>query len=81
MTGDFSNPFVEGVQQLLDAYCSSLRSVKLALPVKFKELIKSVCDIAQIELGTSAEIHSIKNYFVLVILMAGVIDDFEDALN
>jgi hypothetical protein len=25
--------------------------------------------------------HSIKNYYVLVILMAGVIDDFEDSLN
>lgn len=40
-----------------------------------------MCDIAQIEFGTSAELHSIKNYYVLVILMAGVIDDFEDALN
>ena len=25
--------------------------------------------------------NSIKNYYVLVILMAGVIDDFEDSLN
>ncbi len=33
------------------------------------------------EYGTVSEIKDIKNYYVLVILMAGVIDDFEEALN
>lgn len=38
--------------------------------------------MAQIEFGTSSkDITTIKNYYVLVIVMAGVIDDFEDALN
>jgi hypothetical protein len=81
MTGDFMNPYVDDVQSLIDAYSKSLKTVKLALPVKFKEVIQAVCDIAQIEFGASKEIHSIKNYYVLTILMAGVIDDFEDALN
>lgn len=40
-----------------------------------------VCDIAQIEFGTASEVRHIKNYYVLVLMMAGVIDDFQDALN
>ena len=27
------------------------------------------------------DIHDVKNYYVLVLMMAGVIDDFKDALN
>jgi GTP-binding protein EngB required for normal cell division len=33
------------------------------------------------EFGTASDIKQIKNYFVLTILMAGVIDDFENSLN
>ena len=33
------------------------------------------------EYGTVSDIKHIKNYYVLVMLMAGVIDDFQDALN
>ena len=55
--------------------------MKLALPVNFKAIIKLVCDLAQIEYGTISDIKHIQNYYVLVILMAGVIDDFQDALN
>ena len=33
------------------------------------------------ELGTATDAKQIKNYYVLVLLMAGVIDDFEDSLN
>jgi hypothetical protein len=49
-----------------------------------------VCDIASIEFGEGSlcfgdgserDIKFIKNYYVLVILMAGVIDDFQEALN
>jgi hypothetical protein len=50
--------------------------VKLALPVNFKALIKLVCDLASIEFGTAVDITQIKNYYVLVMLMAGVIDDY-----
>eukprot|EP00349_Pseudokeronopsis_sp_Brazil_P006730 CAMPEP_0202959706 /NCGR_PEP_ID=MMETSP1396-20130829/3880_1 /ASSEMBLY_ACC=CAM_ASM_000872 /TAXON_ID= /ORGANISM="Pseudokeronopsis sp., Strain Brazil" /LENGTH=41 /DNA_ID= /DNA_START= /DNA_END= /DNA_ORIENTATION= len=40
-----------------------------------------ICDLAQIELGTASEIKDIKNYYVLVMMMAGVIDDFEESFN
>lgn len=81
MTGDFQDPFVEGEEQLINSYGGTLKSVKLALPVNFRDIIKLVCDLAQIEFGTASDIKYIKNYYILVILMAGVIDDFEDSLN
>jgi hypothetical protein len=37
--------------------------------------------MAQIEYGTVSELKNLRNYYVLVILMAGVIDDFQEALN
>ena len=55
--------------------------MKLALPVNFKQIIKLVCDLAQIEYGTVSEVRQIRNYYLLVIMMGGVIDDFQDALN
>ena len=33
------------------------------------------------EFGTASDIKQIKNYYVLTILMAGCIDDFQDSLN
>lgn len=44
-------------------------------------MIKYVCDLGQMELGTASDIQQIKNYYVMIILMAGVIDDFEDSLK
>lgn len=59
----------------------TIQAVKLSLPVNFNEIIKMVCDLAQIELGTASDIKYIKNYYVLVLMMAGVIDDFQESLN
>ena len=70
-----------------------MKNVKLALPVLYSELIKFVCDLAQRELGISAasekideaqileRIKDLKNYYVLVIMMAGMVDDFRDTIN
>jgi hypothetical protein len=33
------------------------------------------------EQGTCEDVTQIRNYYVLVLLMAGVIDDLEDSLN
>jgi hypothetical protein len=43
MTGDFMNPFVDNIS---DNYRQTLKSVKLSLPVMYKEIIKIVCDLA-----------------------------------
>jgi hypothetical protein len=76
LTGDFMDPFVTSEEELFNSYCGTLKSVKLGLPVCFKDVFKLVCDLAQMEFGTASDIKQIKNYFVLTILMAGCIDDF-----
>jgi hypothetical protein len=81
MTGDFLNPFIDSEEELLTSYSNTLRSVKLALPVYFRDIIKQVCDLAQVEYGTAGEVKLIKNYYLLIIMMAGVIDDFEESLK
>jgi hypothetical protein len=46
MTGDFMDPFVDGEEELYKSYVGTIKSVKLGLPVFFKEIIKLVCDLA-----------------------------------
>lgn len=83
MTGDYMDPYIESADQLVNSYSGTLKSVKLALPVKFSPLIKLICDLASLEFGSGrfGGIKSIKNYFVVAVLMAGVIDDFEETLR
>ena len=84
MSGDFMNPYVENIAE---NYSKTLKNVKLSLPVMYKSIIKIVCDLAQDELGSESsedpieDIRKVKNYYVLTLLMAGMIDDFKDALN
>ena len=81
MTGNFTDPFIDCEEQLINSYSGTLKSVKLALPINFNDIIKLVCDLAQIEFSFASDIKQIQNYYVLVIVMAGVIDDFQAALN
>ena len=76
LTGDFMDPFVSDIKK---EYTQTLKGVKLSLPVMYKEVIKIVCDLAQVE--QQEDIKKVKNYYVLTLLMAGMIDDFKDALN
>ena len=47
MTGDMNNPYLSNSpESLIASYASTLRSVRLALPVNFKAIIKLVCDLA-----------------------------------
>ena len=59
----------------MNCYSETLKSVELTLPVNFSRILKFVCDLAQTELGLAGDSQSIKNYYVLVLVMAGVIDD------
>jgi hypothetical protein len=81
MTGDFTDPFIESQEELLNSYEGSLRTIKIAGPVNYKAIVKFVCDLAQLDFGTAADPSSIKNYYVLTILMAGLIDDIDDSVN
>ena len=120
VTGDFLDPFVENNTELNRCYFSTLKAVKLGLPVLFQEILKLVCDLAQAEMNQANKVDNdsdeseeiedeeekeneeeedgrpakkkekkasenkvgrVKNYFVFVLMMVGVIDDFKDALN
>ena len=45
----------------------------------FADILKFVADLGEKEMENG--INEVKNYYVLVIYMAGVVDDFMDALN
>ena len=81
MTGDFTDPFIENHEELLNCYEGTLRTIKIAGPVNYQAIVKFVCDLAQLDYGTAADATSIKNYYVLTILMAGLIDDIDDSVN
>ena len=81
MTGDYTDPFIESQTDLVNSYEGTLRAVKIAGPVRYHPLLKFVCDLAQMEFGTASAASHIKNYYVLTILMVGLIDDLELAVN
>ena len=57
MTGDILNPYISNEQGELEKnYAQTLRTVRLALPVNFRNIIKMVCDMGQIEYGTISEV-------------------------
>jgi hypothetical protein len=58
-----------------------LKSVKLSLPVNYSKIIKFANDLAASEFAQVEDATQIHNYFVLVLLMAGVIDDLQSSLN
>lgn len=81
MSGDFQDPFCDTSSEIIACYNGTIKSVRLALPVNYTKIIQFVCDLAQLDLGTACDITEIRNYYVLVLLMAGVIDDLEDSVN
>jgi len=81
MTGDFLDPFVESQAELLNCYEGTLRTVKIAGPVNYQAIVKFVCDLAQLDFGTASDPTQIRNYYVLTILMAGLIDDIDQSVN
>ena len=77
MNNNILNPFIDTQQDLVQGYENTLKSVELSLPVMYKNIVKQVCDLAQNELGSDlADIKQVQNYYVLTLLMAGMVDDF-----
>jgi hypothetical protein len=67
----------------VQGYENTIKSVKLALPVMYSDIVKFVCDIAEKEVGQGSpeSIKNVKNYYVLVLLMAGMVDDFKQTID
>jgi len=49
------------------------------LPVLYKDILSFACELAEEEAREG--INGVKNYYVMTILMAGVVDDIQCALN
>ena len=81
LTGDYSDPFIENEEQMLSCYAETIKAVEITLPIYYKPIVKFVCDLAQMEFGTASDATHIKNYYVLTLLMAGMVDDPEDSIN
>lgn len=81
ITGDYSDPFIENESQMLSCYAETIKAVEITLPIYYRPIVKFVCDLAQMDFGTASDATHIKNYYVLTLLMAGIIDDIEDSIN
>ena len=73
MNGNFFDPVVTDYPQLYKAYSESLQKVEISLPVNYESIFNIACDYAEYE----KQNHEARNYFVLIVVSAGVIDDFD----
>lgn len=71
---------MHSAEEMIACYQGTLKQVKLALPVNYTQILRLACQIAEQEYE-SKDIGQVQNYHVLVLLMAGVIDDLDSALN
>ena len=56
MSGDFMDPFVNSSEELANCYQGTIKTVKLALPVLYKQVLEFVCDLARKELDGCSDI-------------------------
>lgn len=66
---------------MLSCYAETIKAVEITLPINYKPIVKFVCDLAMGDIGTASDATHIKNYYVLILLMAGIVDDIEDSIN
>ena len=76
MNGDFFNTCLYNYDDIMDAYAHSLKKVELTLPCNYNKVIEKACNIGLHELQFDC-----RNYYVLIIVTAGVMDDFQESLD
>ena len=72
LTFNFSNPCVQGLNGILQAYRNSLQSVQLSGPTFFAPVINSAEELARQSFATT------KTYTILLILTDGIINDLRE---
>ncbi|KAJ3004088.1 Copine-5 [Thoreauomyces humboldtii] len=75
LNGDAGNPFVFGVQGVLNEYARTMRGIELWGPTNFSPIINQIA--AQIRHEESSAPHPGTNYTVLLILTDGAITDMD----
>lgn len=76
LSGDPKNPYVKGVQNILQAYRQTSMGAQFYAPVDYSEVIHEVIKMAKVARENKADI-----YFVLIILTNGNIKQIDDTLN
>lgn len=76
LTGNIFNPIVD-IKDLRDNYAATLKRVELSLPVNYHTVLEHASDYAKYEV----ENHEARNYYVLIYVSVGVIDDFQETLE
>ena len=76
--GDFFDPEVVGVDEIIEVYKKSLDSVVLHGPTNFHEIIKLVADFTEVYADPTLDT---RKYSVLLILTDGVITDMKQTIN
>eukprot|EP00826_Nyctotherus_ovalis_P008322 TRINITY_DN1214_c0_g1_i1.p1 TRINITY_DN1214_c0_g1~~TRINITY_DN1214_c0_g1_i1.p1 ORF type:complete len:644 (-),score=151.19 TRINITY_DN1214_c0_g1_i1:94-2025(-) len=93
LNGNIFNPSIRNKDELVESYVKSIKKVELCLPVNYTGVIKVAKEMAQLELKRFAQNYNnakhmlssmkagslLRNYYVLYILTAGVLDDPEEA--
>ena len=77
INGDAFDPWIASVKDMITAYREILRYLEIILPVNLSGIFKLAGELGRRELAQ----HSFKNYYVLYVLTAGVLDDPDEALN
>jgi len=77
LNGDESAPEAQGVQGILETYYQSLQMVQLAGPTIFTNVISQAAAIAASHNQSESE----QNYFVLLIITDGVINDMDNTID
>ena len=62
---------------MYNAYSKTLQDVELSLPVNHEGIYNMACDYAEYEKHN----HEARNYYVLVVVTPGVVDDLEASLE
>ncbi|KAF6176595.1 hypothetical protein GIB67_034457 [Kingdonia uniflora] len=76
LNGNASEFEVEGVSGIMSAYSNALRSVALAGPTLFGQVINKAANIASESLSYNSS-----KYFVLLIITDGVLTDLQETIN
>lgn len=74
LNGDLHNPYVRGIEGVLNVYSSALRVVELSGPTHFHHIINQTITVAQ-----STPAHS--QYYILLILTDGAIMDMQETID
>jgi vacuolar-type H+-ATPase subunit F/Vma7 len=77
LNGDIFEPEVDGLEGVISAYKSAIKTVNLYGPTNFAPIVELVCDMAEEEQVTQGH----QKYFILLIITDGIINDMQKTID